>query len=273
AFVEAQYGEHLDNWGGQYDEMNGLIFFNTKYSGLYTVTENEIEITDIADLTEEQQNMIRFMVSKGFFSVEDGVFAPNKVLSRYDFATALVGMFFALDREAVCSFDDVPKDSSYYPYVASAEQSNIAAGVSSNKFAGDRMVTKEEVVAFCTRTLIDKKGYEVAEDIENYANYTDRDSIAAWALPEVALAEQLGLIVSGGEFGPKGEITRLESVEVLYRLFMMLYEVSPAKAQFYEDTAGNDLPIVPIVVGLGAVGVGAYLYMNKKGINQKKDKK
>ena len=41
------------------------------------------------------------------------------------------------------------------------------------------------------------------------------------------MAVQSGLITDGGELVPRAEITKAESAEVLYELFMLLYEIGP----------------------------------------------
>lgn len=248
ASVELQYNGNHDNWGGQYDANNGLIFFSTEWSGLYQVVENMVDITDIGELTEEQQRIIRFMVSKGFFQVENGNFYPNSIFSRYDFAKALVGMFYALDRDATCIFTDVPEDGPEYAYVASSYEAGIAEGIGNNLFAGDQAVTREQAIAFCARTLVEKKGYLLPEDLNEYGNFSDRDQISSWAMPYIALAEQLELVEGGGMLEPQGEMTCAESAELLYRMFMLLYEVAPIQMQTpdaSELTEESDLTDAP----------------------------
>lgn len=256
ASVEAQYSGNFDNWGGQYDANSGLIFFSTQWSGIYQVAENQVELTDIGALSEEEQRIIRFMVARGFFTAPDGKFNPEGTISRYEFTTALVGMFYALDRQAECTFTDVAKDSPYYVHVASAQSSGIAEGVGNDRFDGERSVTREEVLTFCARTLVDKKGYQVPEDLSAYANFTDRETIADWALPYVALTEQLGVVDGGQALEPQQDISRAEGARLLYKLFMMLYEVSPAQAAFYEQAAQADGGFTPLSLApFGAAGV------------------
>ena len=156
----ASYESGSDNWGGQYDSINRTIEFTTPYSGTYEVIENAAEIVDLADCDEQTAAAIRFMVSKGYFSVDDaGNFDPNGTLNRYTFAEALVRMFFALDRSLTTSFTDVPQDSPYYAYVASGEQDDIIEGFEDGTFRGETDVMREQVIALCSRTLADKKGY------------------------------------------------------------------------------------------------------------------
>lgn len=71
ATVLASYEGGSDNWGGQFDAINQTIEFSTPYSGTYEVIENAAEIVDLADCDEQTAAAIRFMVSKGYFSVDD----------------------------------------------------------------------------------------------------------------------------------------------------------------------------------------------------------
>jgi len=73
------------------------------------------------------------------------------------------------------------------------------------------------------------------------------------------------LIDGGGLLGPKSHISRMEGAEILYNLFMLLYEVSPA------STVGvsSDGDSMPILLGGAAVvllagGAGAYVYIRKR---------
>jgi hypothetical protein len=148
-------------------------------------------------------------------------------LTKYDFITALVKMFFALDRETVTSFSDVPPDSEYYAYVSSAEAGNIAKGNGYGEFEGDKSISPEEVVALCARTLAEKKGYSYPEDPGEYLHFKDDVEIDDWARQDLALAVREGLIPGDGTLSPDGEMTRAESALILYKLFMLLYETSP----------------------------------------------
>lgn len=225
--VIAHFSEESQNWGGQYDASTSVIVFGTKYSGTYEVTDNIIKIHDINHLPKSQQSAIKFMVAKGYLSLEDGYFYPESSFTRYEFAEALVKMFFALDTSLETTFEDVPKDSPYYPYVASGETYEIIKGYVDQTFKGDVKIPKEQVVSLCARTIADKKGYVYPESIEDYLRFVDAEEIAKWAVDDIALAVRSGLITDGGELAPKAEITKAESAEVLYQLFMLLYETAP----------------------------------------------
>ena len=265
ATVLASYEGGSDNWGGQYDSINGAIEFMTPYSGTYEVMENQVDINDLTDCGEETAEAIRFMVSRGYFDLTDGSFDPNGTLNRYDFAQALVKMFFALDRSLTTSFTDVPEDSEYYPYVASGEQDAIIEGFQDGTFRGEKDVLVEQVIALCSRTLADKKGYTYPETPADYLKFEDADEISDWALETTALAVREGLIEGTGTLGPQEPISRGDAAMMLYRLFMLLYE-PPAAEITVVDTSSN-APVLPIALGVAAVaaaGAGAVIWKKKK---------
>jgi len=269
--VMAEYNGGSDNWGGQYDSSNKTLEFMTNYSGNYSVLEKSIEISDISALTEQQQQAIRFMVSKGYFDLEGKAFKPNDILSRYDFESALVKMFFALDREANSAFKDMTKNNKYYPYVASAEKMNIAKGFEDGTFKGERFTNKQEVIAFCARTLADKKGYTYPEDLDKYLKFEDKATIDNWAKEDIALAVKSGLIEGEGQLNPKSDITKAESAEILYKLFMLLYDTSPASMAAEEaEQKSHALAIVAGVVGVGAIGGASIWWARRKRLINKK---
>ena len=254
ATVLATYPGGADNWGGQYDPVNKSLEFATPYTGGYEITDNAADITDLDLCDGETAAAIRFMVSKGYFSLDEaGAFDPNGTLDRYSFTEALVRMFFALDRSLKTTFSDVPEDSVYYPYVASGESEAIVEGYEDGTFRGQQEVLREQVIALCSRTLADKKGYRYPEDPNVYLTFDDAASISKWARETTALAVRENLIDGGGSLEPKQAISRGEAALTLYRLFMLLYETPPAVLNVHADNTGS-VPWGPIAAG-GATAV------------------
>ena len=278
ATVMATYRGGSDNWGGQYDEGNGVILFDVRYPGDYQVLENSVEIDDIGDLPQEVQQAIRFMVSKGYFSLEEGKFLPQDPLNRYAFSEALVGMFFALDRQLQTSFPDVPAESPYYPYVASGEHSHIIEGLGDGTFGGEIALTVEQMLALAARTLMEQKGYTAPADAQRYVSgFSDGLETSDWAVEQAALAIREGLLDPGGALRPQEAVTRAQAALILYRLFLLLHEVSPVALDLPPVTqlnstaqqAGTDTLSAVIVPAAAAVliagGAGAVWYWLRRG--------
>ncbi|MBE7022186.1 MAG: S-layer homology domain-containing protein [Ruminococcaceae bacterium] len=255
--IMASYAGGSDNWGGQYDENAKTISFETPYSGQYEVLENNIQIDDIGDLSAESQAAIRFMVSKGYLTLDGANFRPAEPLSRYQFTQALVGMFFALDRNLTTSFADVPADSEFYPYVASAEARAIVEGFTDTTFGGEQNMTVEQMLALASRTLIDQKGYTLPQDAELYlSSFSDREQIGDWARALVAMAVREGIMDRTELLNPQADITREQAALILYRLFLLLYEVPPVALKL-PISVGAIVGIcggAAVVLGGGAAG-------------------
>lgn len=209
-----------ENWGGQYNGINGSIEFMTKYSGEYNVASPEIVINDIESLSESEKQAIRFMTVRGYFEVENQKFKPESKLTRYDFAKSLVGMFFALDKDARCTFSDVNKRN--YKYIAASQQSNIVQGFDDGTFRGNENVTVEQVMAITARTINQKNGYVYPENIDKYLRFTDDEAIGKWAEKEAALAIREGIYSYDMKLNPSEEISRKDAAVMLYRLFMIM---------------------------------------------------
>lgn len=266
ASVLLTYANGSENWGGQYDAVNQTLSFDAPYTGEYTVLNKEITLSDIDSLSEESQQAIRFMVSKGYLSAPDGKFNPSCTLTRYDFSEALVRMFYAQQDGLTTTFTDVPKDSLYYPYIASGETKGIIHGYDDVTFRGDSEVLNEEVIALCSRTLMEKKSFRAPEKPEDYLHFVDTTQIPDWAKQEIAFAVREGLIDDGGILQPAFAINRADAALILYRLFMKLYETPPVQIELAPEAEKTGLPIaVPVaVIGLAAVTCSGFIFMRKR---------
>lgn len=282
ATVVVNYDGSSLNWGGQYDPNAKVISFDAGYSGRYEIFENAVDISDISELDDETRAAIAFLVSKGYMSAENGLFDPDGELSRYQFAQALVGMFFALDPSLETGFEDVPADSPFYSYVASGESLDIIKGYDDTRFGGDDGLTTEQMLSLAARTLVNYKHYAQPGDPESYlSSFTDGSEVSEWARSEVALAVREGLIDRGGEMGPEDSVSRSEAAKILYRLFLLLHEVpavelelpevsvtdeevGPAKGESDEAKSSAAGTVIAIVIVLLAAGGGAGWWFLKK---------
>ena len=264
-------GKKKTNWSGQINDADNTIEFQTATSGIYTVEKNEPKISDIDDLTEQQQDAVKFMVSRGYFELENDRFNPYRSLSRYEFTQTLVSIFYALDFDAKTSFSDVKKSSVYYEYVASSEQENIVKGFEGGTFKGNKNTTKEEVISIASRTLAEKKGYIYPENTDEYVQFADNEEIEGWEnqYGEIALAVREGLIDKGGILAPKSNITRVEAAVILYRLFNCLYEITPIQTNTKSSSAGFPAGASAAAGGVAVIGgaSAAFVIIRKRKLH------
>lgn len=266
-----------ENWGGQYNGAEGTMEFMTKFSGEYNVASPEIRISDIDDLTEEEKQAIRFMVVRGYFNTSKGKFNPRDSLTRYDFAEALVRMFFALDNDAKCTFSDV--DKTHRRYVAASQEGDIVRGFEDGTFKGYENVTAEQVIALAARTISSKNGYVYPENVEKYLNFTDDNVSEDWARKEIALAIREGIYSNSMKLKFSEDISRKDAAVILYRLFMITnntpeatnivdYTVKDMAA--YETFWNKKTAYVTLgfAVGINVIAAAVMIVLNRK---KKKD--
>ncbi|QUH25553.1 S-layer homology domain-containing protein [Serpentinicella alkaliphila] len=258
-------GIRTEQIGGQYDPNTNMISFQTRTMGEYYILENKTDFKDIGHLTDEEQQAIIFMTSRGFISGRDNEnFEPNAEITRGEFTSLLVRTFYALDRSLAPSFTDITKDDWYYDYVASSEKEGIVLGYPDATFRGENIVTKEQSVAVATRALHEKKKYLYPENPENYLPFIDNHEIQTWAKGEVALAyrETLIDIPEDRLFRPQSAMTRADAVLLVHRLFQLLYETTPT-ALPTEGRAPFSGPIPIAVGGMAAIGALAGFYLKR----------
>lgn len=267
AFVK---GRATENWGGIV-KTNNTIEFATPFSGEYVVRDATAVITDIEEYAMETQAKIHFMVSKGFFAVENGLFNPEGSMTRTELVSALVKLFFVQDSEATSDFIDVPSDSEEYSLISAAYQAGIATGYEDNTFRGSNVTTREEIVSFLARTLSGRKGYQAMEDPQEVVKvFSDWQEIPSWALENVALAVEHNLIESYGAFHAFEEVSRREVAQLLYTMFFSLYDSNTGSVVLYDVKTGQGFPIFLVVAVILAIIVGIIIAFLRKKIEEER---
>lgn len=243
------------NWSGQINDADQTIEFKTALPGVYTIETNKPKISDIDDLTDYEQEAVKFMVSRGYFELDGKEFNPYGSLTRYEFTKTLVSIFYVLDFDAKTTFTDVENSSPYYEYIASSEQENTVKGFGDDTFRGNNNTTREEVISISSRAIAGKKGYAYPENTDDYVQFADNADIEGWEnqYEEIALAVREGLIDKGGILAPKSNVTRLDAAVILYRLFNCLYDVAPI--QTTTQSSEESFPVGAAAAAGGAVAV------------------
>lgn len=262
------------NWGGIV-KLNNTIEFATSYTGEYITREARYTITDIDSLSLDTQEKIHFLVSKGFFTLEDGMFYPEETMLRSEFICALVKLFFAQDSTATSYFSDVSPDDPNYPLISAAFQAGIVEGYVDDTFRGSNPITRYEIVSFLSSTLAGTKGFTLTLDPSvTLQVFSDYEAISDWAIEPVALAVEHNLIETMGAFSGDEEITRREVAQLLNTLFFELYDSQDAitgNLDFYTVQEGKSYPILPLALGiLGVIIVVVGVQVHRKSETRKK---
>lgn len=168
---------------------------------------------------------IDFVIQRGLFGgTGDGKFSPNMPMTRGMFVTVL-GKLAKADLTGFDStdFKDVKTDAYYLPYIQWANTSGIVNGISSEEFAPDMEISREQM-AVMLLNYIKAMNIDLTK-LNEENNFADTDEMSAWAT-EAVKAIQMSGILSGkpdNKFDPKGIATRAEVSSVL-RKFIELTE-------------------------------------------------
>lgn len=184
----------------------------TKYEQTFSdVPTDHWAFTYIAELT-----------SRGAISgYPDGLFRPNRLVTREEFARIMVGAA-GLTPAAVTqsSFADVPADYWASPFIEAARSYMTAyKNGSQYQFKPTAGALREDIAV----AIVKLKGYDtrLADLSMLQAMFTDVDSISASAQPYVAIAVENSLISGypNETFRAQDTISRAEAASILWRAF------------------------------------------------------
>ena len=149
--------------------------------------------------------------------VTDTEFAPLMDITRGMFITVLYRMEGEPDTALDYTFEDVSADEYYANAVAWGNANGIILGYSAQEYAPDQIITREQMAAIIYR-YAGYKGHDLR--ITGNINYTDKESISAYAFDAVAWAADKEIMVghTDNTFTPQNHTTRAEAAAVFERV-------------------------------------------------------
>ncbi len=176
--------------------------------------------TDISE-TPWAAEAVEYLAKYKIVSGSDGLFYPNRSITRAEFVKILVLAFGLYDRKAVCLFYDVPRESWQYPYIASAKNLGITSGITDTEFGPDLPITREQMVTLAHKaTFLDKDSQTHFTDGSDLISFADESEISAYASEAANTFLRLGIIKGdeNGMFNPKNNATRAEACKMIYSI-------------------------------------------------------
>ena len=151
------------------------------------------------------------------FPITRGDFASN--------AAALVAKDFGKDLEGyvlIMRYRGQVKDPAFtYSATDAAADLGIlqGRGDGTQDYDRDAHITRQEAAAMLARTY--RACQSTEPDVPELVSFTDREDIADWAMEDVALMSQLGIMkgVGDGRFDPLGDYTQEQCILSLLRLY------------------------------------------------------
>ena len=182
------------------------------------VIENETEKTPVtfSDVTNKHwaKSFIEKAVAMGLVKgMPDGTFAPDKAMTRAEFATILWNMAGRPEAGVVTRFADVKVGEWYTKQIAWASQSGYITGISETEFSPNGLITREQAMAILYRYA----GRPAVTETLN--SFKDKSAIYDYALPAMGWAVENNIIsgVADGEIAPKMSATRAQLATIMVR--------------------------------------------------------
>lgn len=153
----------------------------------------------------------------------DGNFAPDRAITRAEFAAMAVKALGLRGTYFADKFSDVEKDDPYYYYIYTAYEYGILEGYPNGKFGPNDLITREQAMTILARAMkiagsdVNVSQEEIADQLKLF---TDAGDISSYAKQGALICTKHGIFSekAKGELAPKDNFTRAEGAAVIIRL-------------------------------------------------------
>ncbi|OAS18039.1 S-layer homology domain-containing protein [Paenibacillus oryzisoli] len=197
--------------------VNGSMTAKLTHFSPYAVLAYDKTFSDVASSLWASR-VIKEMAAKHIIEgVTDTEFNPGGNVTRAQFV-ALLARALGLKAIGSAHFKDVNPDDWHAQVIAAVSEAGIVLGRSSDTFAPDEPITREEMAVITVRAYEHVNGEKVT--VTNTNSFSDQAQIKEWAQNAVHAAQEVGLIQgrSNNQFVPQALMTRAESAQVIFNL-------------------------------------------------------
>ncbi|QXM05227.1 S-layer homology domain-containing protein [Crassaminicella indica] len=149
----------------------------------------------------------------------NNLYKPDDKITRAEFTEFIVNALGLHTKPYEGIFKDVKKDTNKAVYIEAAYRAGIIKGMGDGSFHPDREIRREEIAVIVMKAY-EKKGSKHKINQSPVLSFIDKDDIAPWALKDVKLAYEIGIIKGRdtGKFAPKDFATRAEGAVLVKKL-------------------------------------------------------
>ena len=201
-------------------QVNGLVDFSTV-----------VHSTKFSDMTGHwAADFVEALASKNLINSDDGIFAPDKLMTRADYAVIVAVAFNPIPRYPAPDFIDVPKDFWAYDAIQIAAQGGFVSGKSDRTFRPEQNVQRLQVIVSLVNGLKLPPTHNDA-----LLCYSDRNTILNNVRTAVATATQQKIVVNypnPKQIEPYREATRAEVAAMIYQALVAIKKSHPIKSPY-----------------------------------------
>ncbi len=202
-----------------YNKETGMVTFKTNHFSKFAVGYHKVSFKDVPE-TAGYADAVSYLAAREITKgTGKGNFSAKNTLTR---GQLLVMVMKAYGIEPASNVNDNFADAgnAYYTnYLATAKKLGIDEGVTNNKFAPNKKLTRQEMFALLYDILKQIDKLPSATSDQTLTDYSDADQIAKWAKEPMTLFVKSGIVgESGDKLNPKGSANRALIAQVLYDL-------------------------------------------------------
>ncbi|MBQ8004010.1 MAG: S-layer homology domain-containing protein, partial [Oscillospiraceae bacterium] len=198
-------------------------FVYAKWAPVQTTPTLENGFTDVKE-ADWFYNCVMTLADRNIISgMGNGIFAPQKNISRAQLATILANLANANLSDTETPFADVPADAWYAKAVSWAYTNGIVNGITENTFAPDANVSRQDMAVMIMR-YADNVAKVTLVESNAPSEFADDTSIATYAKEAVYKMQRAGIIGGkpGNLFDAKEYANRAEASKMIYVLLNLL---------------------------------------------------
>jgi len=195
---------------------------NSLTNSAYSVVWNPVAFADVTNHWAKAaiNNMGSRMVVTG---MGDGNYAPDRDITRAEFATVIVRALGLEPGSGASCFSDVSESDWYCGYVKTASGYGLITGYTGGTFGPNDKITREQAMTIIARAMKITKldTSTAASDVTSLlAGFKDGSSVSSYAKEGIAACVSAGLVNGKGSsiIAPQDNITRAEVAVIVERL-------------------------------------------------------
>lgn len=195
---------------------------NSLTNSMYSVVWHPTSFRDVENhwAKDAVNNMGARMVVSG---TGDNAFAPDRNITRAEFAAILVRGLGLRPENGTSGFTDVDHSDWYNGAVQTAFEFGLITGYEDGSFRPQEAISREQAMLMVSKAMAitELPGLQAGESANRVLEgFSDVDTVASWALNGVIDSVRAGIISgrSADELAPKAFITRAEVATIIERL-------------------------------------------------------
>ncbi|WP_141499989.1 fibronectin type III domain-containing protein [Paenibacillus luteus] len=221
SFVPALFEEQADG--------TTKVTFKRNGNSIYTVLSSTKTFNDVSKHWAKAD--IELLASKMVIGgVNESSFAPERSITRAEFAAMLIRALGLTVETASVPFTDVKEGSWYAGAIGAAVKAGLIAGFTDGTFRPNESITREQMAVMAARAA-SAAGMSInvsGAENELLANFQDKSSIGSWSQASVAKAVKANIItgITKDTFDPAANATRAQAAVMLKRLMQYAHFIN-----------------------------------------------